>query len=244
MLHENVSQAFFSSLQEDWFNPKQVFYNLKEKLTEENFSKLLEIGEKGTFVIVCLRICYQYFNEIDAKIDDCTNLSGLGKIDKILAIRNKTLKFDLLKLIVVHWSTEESHELPKNYEETKENILKISELSEVDKSFFEMAFTLHENDSSKFEFELKDFKNLVMEKVGDFHEYLMSFNLQLLLVIMKRKKMFKTIDFTFVMCPFLKHNSKVIDIMKRTQDYQQFIVESSRFAKYLVSLKIENLICL
>lgn len=218
--HSNDAVQKFNVQMKDWFDPKKEFYNLKEKLNSVRFIELLQIVEDKHFDVVCLRIIYQYFHESDPIIDVCTRVDNLCDISVVLKITNRSFRTELLKLIVVHWKTEIT---PHDYETVKQQILQ--SLEESEKSFFRMSFYLHENLVNKFEFELEKHIEYLTEKFGDFHEYFVMPDLPLLLVIMKRKNLYKTVDFMFVRCPYMKYNSSILSMLKTTQDHQRFILD-------------------
>lgn len=206
----------------DWYNPKKEFYNLQNVLDRTSLLRLLQVADEKTYATVCLRIVYQYFHEVQLDINDC-KLIGPCEITDVLRMTNQSFKIDLLKLAVSHWTVEDR---TQNYGEVKNQILKLQDLEIIERSFFIMAFMLHENQVNRFEFELIKALKSGEEKFGDYKEFLIVPDLQLLLMIMKRKKLFKTIDFTLAQCPYMKYNSTIIDILKKSQEHQIFIVES------------------
>jgi hypothetical protein len=218
--HDDV-QLCLSSLMPDWFDPQGNFYDLGNKITSNVFLKLLEIADRRTYASVCLRIAYQYFHETNLVIDDCKEVKGLFHLEDIFKLKNRSFKIDLLKLMVVHWRTDD---FPLNYDEVEKRILNLSELDDTWKSFFTMAFLLHENHLQKFEFELVKSVKSSKEKFGDFHEYIIMPDLPLLFIIMKRLDMQKTIDFTFAQCPYMKYNSTIVDVLRKSQEHQRFIL--------------------
>lgn len=205
---------------EDWFDPKKEHYNLDTKLDSDKFIELLEIVECKHYDVVCIRIMYQYFHESNPKFDVCTHVCNLCDLKLVLNIMNQNFRIELLKLVVVHWKTEI---LPQDYEIVKHQILQT--LDESEKSFFNMCFYLHENLVNKFEFELEKHLEYLKDNFGDFHEYLVMPDLPLLLVIMKRKNLYKTVDFMFARCPYMKYNSTILSTLKTTQEHQRFILD-------------------
>lgn len=227
---QSNTENFFSHLMCDWFNPQQKCYNLQDLLNPHIFLKLFEIADEETYATVCLRIIYQYFYESDAKSDDCKTFE-LFCIADVMNLTNQNFRVELLKLMVAHWKTFSSL---KDYDEVKEEILSLSDLDSSNRSFFDMAFMLHENQVNKFELELVKILDNAKEMYGDFKEDAITPNIQLLLVIMKRGNLVKTFDFTLPMCPFLNYNSTILGFMKRIEKYQRFIVESNKNHGFLV----------
>lgn len=204
----------------DWFNPNQKNYGLNKTLTREKFSKLLGIAEMKIYSFVCMRIIYQYFFETDIIIEDCNQINVLCNLESdILAMTNRSFKIDLLKLIVAHWITED---VPLNYGPMKQRIRSL--LNEEEKHFFELAFLLHENHLDLFDIALTKYLNEIEENFGDYHEYKILDDLPLLLVIIKRRNLYKILNSIHTQCPYLKHNSTILCLFMRTREHQRFVV--------------------
>ena len=202
-------------------------------MNSDSFIELLRIAEDINYEVVCLRIIYQYFHESNPIIDDCKSVDNLCDISSVLKMTNRSFRIELLKLIVVHWKTET---IPQDYKTLKQQIL--HNLNESERSFFKMSFYLHENLVNKFEFELEKYLEYLMENFGDFHEYLVMPDLPLLLVIMKRKNLYKTVDFVFDRCPYMNYNSTILLMLKTAQEHQQFILDDFDDQGFSVSSRI------
>ena len=214
-------RVFFKKLIPDWHDPKHEQYDLLNTMNSADSLELLEIAERKTYSVVCLRMFYQLFYESSPRIDDSHRVAHFFDIDKfsiqkVISMKNNKFKIDLLKLIVVHWKTYDDgipktkydwntadiscHSIiPHGYADVKQLIL--SNIDDSSKRFFNMAFYLHENLVNKFEFELEIYLEKLQSKFGNFHEYLVMKDLPLLLVIIKRKELLKTADFTIARCP-------------------------------------------
>jgi hypothetical protein len=196
----------------DWFNPNHGESYLTElKLSSNKFLKLYEIAERGIYTTACLRVVYQYFYE-SSEICDL----NFCCIDKVLELNNQNFRVELLKIIVVHWKHDSNYEIYKN------RILEVVDVSERD--FFHLAFLLHENLVNKFEHSLDNYLTHQKQLFGDFLKHSIVPNLRLLLVIMKKKKMNRTIDFTCMRCPYLDYNSTILTTFGENQEFQKYVV--------------------
>lgn len=205
----------------DWQYPEQDYYKIEEKLTQDKSLKLLKIAELQTYALVCLRIFYQYFHETNETIENLYwLLENLCSVKKIFDLKNQSFKTDLLKLVIVHW---DSNDVNSNgYKTIKTRIMSAVDASE--KSFFELAFLLHGNFIYKFEVEFEKYLTELKENFGDFHEYFVLADLPLLYVTMKEKKMFRSMNFAYKHCPYVKYDSTILRKFKMIQEYTRFFM--------------------
>lgn len=225
-----------TALMPDWCDPISKKYDWKH-MSFGRFKTLLLIAEKKSFAVACLRILYFFFHDTSARIkikEGTVSFLGENPPDKlcdlseILKLKNKRFRDDLLKLFVVHWVPEVDDVRRQIYEDTKKNILKVcEEMKPVNKMFFDMVFFLHEKFTDSFEMKLKQYLDLTDKSFGDFSEFLVKPDMILLLVIIRRNEMYKTMNFLCAQISYLKVNTPIIQKFQDAQEHQKYILESN-----------------
>lgn len=222
-----------ASLMPDWCNPKRKNYDWKHMNSAE-FKTLLLVGERNFFAVACLRILYFCFYNTKARIMINEGIicflgenppNRISEIREILELKNKHFRDDLLKLVVVHWMPE-LDKFAQLYRDTQKSILDVCEkMKPWEKMFFEMVFFLHEKLTDSFDMKLNQYLDLMDKIFGDFSEHLIKPDIALLLVIMKRNRMYKTMIYLYAQTSYFKINTPIIQKFQDAQEHQTYILE-------------------
>lgn len=230
VVRSNQIKNFFSFLVFDWHNPdqhmlktdKKYFLELKNKQLIESsneslFQKLYKILEDGKiYHEVCLRIIYEYLEEMEGRIADEKNnepdeaspklyhddLRKLISIEDVLAMKNQKYQINILEIYVTYWNI-----LHKDFATFKDKIFEVTKTIEGDITFFSLAFQLIERKHTQFETNFDKYVEAKKKKSGHYYETIVKPVARLLLKIAGTQRMHQVKTFIFHQCSYLEINS-------------------------------------
>lgn len=209
-------RTLFSLLMFDWHNPDQcndeaVFYFLVSKFKQYEeataeclFTKLYTNIDAAKYKSVCLRIIYQFLDELNNS-SECKDkifgeLEHLMKINEVLKMIDIEFKKKILKVFVAYW-----YRADGKYKSEANKIL-IERLMEIS-PFFELAFMLKEKQTSTFEKKFLKYLENCKRKHGFYYKSKLKLDNRLLLHIAEQNKMTQIRSFIFRKCPFNEINA-------------------------------------
>ncbi len=210
-------RALFSLLMFDWHNPDQCGedvtyflvskFDLYEQITKESlFVRLYSIideSDKPNYRHVCLRIIYQYLDELNKtkQIDEVfEKLEDRMKIDNVLTMDCKDFQKKILKVFVTYWNVSGDGLL------SGKNINLIGDLKAIS-SFFDLAFMLKAKVTSTFENQFHIYIEKCKRIHGFYYEAKLKADNRLLLHIAEKNKLTQIRSFIFRICPFNEVNA-------------------------------------
>lgn len=226
---------FLSFLVFDWHNPnqhmhkqdKKYFLELKnEQLLTTKCKSIFEflyeiIDIKKKYQRVCLRIIYEYLDEMEqriccSKIDDPEKQQSAGEelvsIKKLFAIKDDRTRNFILQICVTY------------YKILKIDVKKLR--SEIERSanaetgaFFSLAFELIDRNHSRFEQGFLKWSEIMQKSCGNFYKTLIKYHARMLLKIADTQNMTQVKAFIFHQCSYLEVNSSPLTIFEETYKF-------------------------
>lgn len=232
----NRVENLFSFLMFDWFDHDSSLrrsYGLvfKSRLfgTDFNGRSMLEVlyeiidnENLKIYQLVCLRIIYQFWYEVDQeeqRSEDSNDLNESLFIEQCLAIKSEEYREKILQVLVVFLTQN-----PDNIESYKKIKAKILQNVHMDERniFFELAFMLKERKNIKFERNFEQYIKSSRTKYGDYYKVEIKQNVRLLFKMAEQQKMNKTSEFIFQKCPVIEVNSTIMTSFYDAQDFNVF----------------------
>lgn len=240
-----------SFLMPDWFDPsnaqKYCLVTKFEQYEEEGkklAKKLYEIIDDENHLMyrdACLRIIYQFLEELlmteENEDEESVSIIEVLCIDEVFSMRNFEYKQMILEVIVVFWKANCSSDI---YKDTKQKIMNIYQNESDEKlvTFFDLAFSLKENLSVKFQNDFETFIDQGKKQFGAYFKIALKHPVRLLAAITEDKdNMLGTREFIYLKFPYIEVNSSIIANFSVVQDFR--VVNFFPFkSKSLLSEKI------
>lgn len=200
------------------FSPRDELLRICKLFDNENekFRHFLHFKEFCTILSKHEEICEQERMLEDEMVEEIIN--------ETLLMENYFYKIKLLKVLLVFWNKSQIYEM-ENYEKIKKAILSLIQLetstsifkmsetfitSNCDRKFFELIFLLKETRLQKFDFEFEDFIKMHKKFYGEYWKTAMKSDARLLSIVIEGRNHYKTSEFIFQKCNFLKLNEKLL----------------------------------
>lgn len=239
---ENV-QNLLSFLIPDWFDRKSCFgrsyalvakSRLYEQETKENFleglCELIDDKKNQIYQDVCMRIVRQYIYELDTQQQASSYTLELQlNINKILKMRNKECRDQILQILVVFWKPKDN--------EFRASVFSC-EKSEESRTYFTLAFLLREKQIHKFQGNFENFISSAEKTYGDYYKILLKTHVRLLFTLARRQNLHQTCKFILQKFPFIDEDSTLMTTFYDAQILRIFNIFPFKNKKFNELVKI------
>lgn len=228
-------ENFISFLMPDWYQPganNNLTYDLvlksKQFESEKNVKflaylySIIDDPNNLVYQDVYLRIIYQFLMEAKKEED----LQNILCIEQVFSMRNEEFKLNILKIIVVFWKTKDEVE-----EKAFRDKVRSVPQSEIDSSFFVLAFWLKDEYVIDFQRDFKKSIEVGKSYFGDFYKVALKPYVRLLLAIVMEQDMLKTEEFLFTAFPFVGVNFTIMKSFNDNKMFSSFIIHPFRNAE-------------